>query len=368
MSRNCVDAVVELSDELDLPIMLIASRRQIEAAELGGGYVNNWSTEEFARYVRAKDKKGNVILARDHGGPWQNYPEVKEKMDLKQAMESSKRSFETDIRSGFQMIHIDPSVDIHKEPTSDEVLERLFELYAHCCAVAEKEKKEIFFEVGTDEQSGDQQDLEGFEETAKRILDFCGREKLPKPFFIVVQTGTKVKETRNIGNLEGPGILRGVIPPKVYVKKLVEICERYGLRLKEHNADYLSDELLQWHPRVGTHAINVAPEFGVVETRNILRICEDLGLTKEKEKFLELAYNSKKWEKWLVPDSTATDYDKAVIAGHYIFSAPEFLEVKDVIASECKARGFDLDFSLKQSLKYSMMRYIYNLNLHHGFR
>ena len=175
MSKNCVDAVIELADELDLPIMLIASRRQIEAAELGSGYVNNWTTESFARYVKEKDKKGNIILARDHGGPWQNYSEVKENMDLKRAMASSKRSFEADIRSGFQMIHIDPSIDIQKEPTADEVLERLFELYAHCWAVAEKEKKGIFFEVGTDEQSGDQQDLEFFEETAKRISDFCVR-------------------------------------------------------------------------------------------------------------------------------------------------------------------------------------------------
>ena len=47
MSKNCIDAAIEISNENDIPLMLIASRRQIDCKELGGGYVNNWSTEEF---------------------------------------------------------------------------------------------------------------------------------------------------------------------------------------------------------------------------------------------------------------------------------------------------------------------------------
>ena len=34
--------------------MLIASRRQIECKALGGGYCNNWSTEEFSKYVKKR--------------------------------------------------------------------------------------------------------------------------------------------------------------------------------------------------------------------------------------------------------------------------------------------------------------------------
>jgi hypothetical protein len=36
----------------------------------------------------------------------------------------------------------------------------------------------------------------------------------------------------------------------------------YGVGLKEHNADYLSD-ILYMHPVFGITAVNVAPEFGV---------------------------------------------------------------------------------------------------------
>lgn len=57
MSVNCIDAAIELASEHEVPILMIASRRQIDSEEFGGGYVNNWTTEEFANYVTDKDKK-----------------------------------------------------------------------------------------------------------------------------------------------------------------------------------------------------------------------------------------------------------------------------------------------------------------------
>ena len=72
MSVNCVDAAIELSNQFDTPLMLIASRRQIDSELFGGGYVNNWSTKQFSDYVIKRDKRKKILLARDHGGPWQN--------------------------------------------------------------------------------------------------------------------------------------------------------------------------------------------------------------------------------------------------------------------------------------------------------
>ena len=57
MSINCVEAAAEISIDLNAPIMLIASRRQIDSKDFGGGYVNNWTTEEFSKYVKKKIKK-----------------------------------------------------------------------------------------------------------------------------------------------------------------------------------------------------------------------------------------------------------------------------------------------------------------------
>ena len=76
MSKNCVDASIEVTDKYNFPIMLIASRRQIDANIFGKGYVENWGTEKFSKYVMSKSKKKNIILCRDHGGPYQNNNDI----------------------------------------------------------------------------------------------------------------------------------------------------------------------------------------------------------------------------------------------------------------------------------------------------
>ena len=56
MSKNCVDAGIRVANKYNFPLILIASRRQIDSDLFGGGYVNKWDTESFSRYVRNKDK------------------------------------------------------------------------------------------------------------------------------------------------------------------------------------------------------------------------------------------------------------------------------------------------------------------------
>ena len=62
MSKNCTDACIELANENNVPLMLIASRRQIDSNESGGGYVNNWTTEKFSSYVKSHDNNKNIII------------------------------------------------------------------------------------------------------------------------------------------------------------------------------------------------------------------------------------------------------------------------------------------------------------------
>ena len=97
MSLNCVDATIELANEYLVPLMIIASRRQIDSDDFNGGYVNNWTTSKFAEYVKVRDKSENILLARDHGGPWQNNFEKDEFKDYKDVLNSSLESFKIDI-------------------------------------------------------------------------------------------------------------------------------------------------------------------------------------------------------------------------------------------------------------------------------
>ncbi len=61
MSKNVVDAVIEFNGDIGF----IPSRRQVD---FNGGYVNDWTTGEFANYVNDR-----VPIERDHGGIGQGY-------------------------------------------------------------------------------------------------------------------------------------------------------------------------------------------------------------------------------------------------------------------------------------------------------
>ena len=203
MSVNCVDAAIELANENNIPLMMIASRRQVDSKDMGGGYVNNWTTEEFSKYVNSNDSNSLIILSRDHGGPYQNNIEYEKKLNLEEAMRSAKKSFEIDIINNFKIIHIDPSVDPLGNLNVEIILDRLKELYAFCIETSKIHNKDIQIEVGTEEQSGGTNTLDELEYSLKEIKNFCEKNNFKKPLFVVVQTGTKVMETRNIGIFKG---------------------------------------------------------------------------------------------------------------------------------------------------------------------
>lgn len=363
MSINCVDAVIELANTHNVPILLIASRRQIDSEDFNGGYVNGWTTGQYAKYVIDRDKNDKVILARDHGGPWQNDNEKATGLSLRRAIESAKISFQADIDAGFQVLHIDPSIDIHGIPSINDILDRLYELYEFCWSYAQDKNKKVLFEIGTEEQSGSTNTQEELQYTLNSMRRFCDRNHLPYPNFIVIQTGTKVIETRNIGSFDALVRVANELPAEIQVPKMIEICNRYQVFMKEHNADYLSDEALQWHPRLGIHAANVAPEFGVAETKALLEIFETQHMNDLVERFQNLAYNSKKWNKWLLSDTRATERDCAIIAGHYVFSTDECQEIKAEAQARLKQIGLNINNFLKQHIKTNIYRYLYNFRL-----
>ena len=364
MSLNCVKAAISLSNKYSFPLMLIASRRQIDSKENGGGYVNNWNTESYSKFVKKFDKKKKIIMSRDHGGPWQNNLEISKKFNLKEAMASAKRSYEIDILNDFKIIHIDTSIDINnKKVPIKKSLERFFELFEHCNNFAKKNNKKIFFEIGTEEQSGTTNNPDELKETLDNVYNFCEKKKFQKPIFVVIQSGTRVAETRNVGSFESPLRIENELPVEIQLPKMIEICNDYKIFMKEHNADYLSNHSLSLHPRLGIHATNVAPEFGVGETKGLIDVLKKYKLSKYLDEFYEISYKSKKWKKWLVPDSKATKIEKAVISGHYVFSTEDFLILKEQIKSYLIKKNFNLDTYLEKQIQKSILRYAKNFNL-----
>ena len=59
------------------------------------------------------------------------------------------------------------------------------------------------------------------------------------------------------------------------VKIMKKIAQENGLLLKEHNCDYLNLEQIHLRRQYGINAINIAPEFGVIQSNLLYNISKD---------------------------------------------------------------------------------------------
>ena len=367
ISRNTVDAVIELSNEYDVPLVLIASRRQVEIEEFGGGYANNWTPGGFADYVRARDAGGKILLARDHGGPWQSesrngeYPPYAEELDL------AMMSLEADIEAGFDVLHLDPGRgvdDAHPNPITffTDVTK---ELYVRCEDTAQRAGKAPVYEVGTDEGAIGSLFFEEqiFEDFLGEIIPFCRESGFEAPGFFVVPSHTRVMESRNIGTLQDRILTHGDLEENSPFARLIDTSHKFDTLLKVHNADYLHSDVLSWFAGKSVDSLNVAPEFGVVESRAFVNILDDNNLGNLKEAFLSLSYEVGKWQKWMLPGTTASNEDRAIIGGHYTFASPEFRELYCEAEETLSSRGIFVDRLLVDAVKNGIIRYLVNLSL-----
>ena len=355
VSTNVVDAAVDLANEFDISLMLIASRRQVDAGEFGGGYVDAMTPHDLVRRVHQRGGAERVLICRDHGGPWQGAAGIAGSADT--AMADALSSFQADLEAGFDLLHIDTSVD-DGMATPGDLRARLIDLYSQCWAMAVELHRPVAFEVGDEEQVSV---VEGVEEPRRLLAALAepiSEGELPRPLFVVAQTGTKVMERRNVGSLAAPYRIDGQMPSRIYLPQVMDLMREFRTHLKQHNTDYLPTEVLRWHPLLGVHAANVAPEYGIEESLGLLAIMERVGAADLVDAFLALAYDTRNWEKWELPDSDATDRERAIWAGHYVFGTEEYAGIRGKLTARTALSQEDIDDELRARIRYALLRYV----------
>ena len=113
---------------------------------------------------------------------------------------------------------------------------------------------------------------------------------------------------------------------------MIKITKSWNLLSKEHNGDYIPVDLIKEKMNLGLDSINIAPEFGLIETLSYINEGIDI------DKFWEICYNSKRWEKWVNSNFNPFLQKEELIkiCGHYVLSNPEFLKIKPNINSQIK--------------------------------
>ena len=292
MSKNIVDSIIEFTNETNNDIGLIPSRRQVE---WDGGYVNNWTTKEFAKH------SNKLILKRDHAGPGQGYVD-----------DNGYRSLEEDCKY-FNLIHIDPWKKYLKY---EEGLSWTINMINFCYG----RNPEVEYEIGT-EQAIRRFEPSELNQLLKDLNSKLSKKVFNKIKYLVIQSGTSLKGNLNTGHYDKDRLL-----------EMVKVAKKWNLLSKEHNGDYIPSQLIKEKMDLGLDSINIAPEFGLLETNSYLKEGIDI------DKFWKICYESKRWEKWV--DSNFDPFiekEKLIkICGHYVLSHPDFLSIKPNIDSIIK--------------------------------
>lgn len=292
MSKNTVDSVIEFCNNTGNIIGLIPSRRQIE---YNGGYVNNWTTKEFSDYV--KNKTDKIIIQRDHSGPSQG-----------QYNDDGYESLKHDCMF-FDLIHIDPW---KKYQDYEDGLKATSDMINFCYNL----NPLIEYEIGTEEsiRRFESNELDKLVNDLKIILN---PEIFKKIKILVIQSGTSLKGNNQTGNYDKNRLI-----------EMVDVAKKHKLISKEHNGDYITTVTIKEKFDLGLDCINIAPEFGLLETEVFLDEIVKSWSFSLMDVFFNICYKSKKWEKWVNSDFNPLEkrFETIKISGHYIFSDKDFIE------------------------------------------
>lgn len=356
VSLNVIKSTLQIvKQNPNFEIALLASRRQIESGNIGVGYVNNFSTKDYINFLNSNSyQEGGIELVRDHGGPYQRPDEIG--MDFDAAIENIRISYRDDIEYGFNTIHIEPEKAI---PVYDPAksLDQFIDISKHLLKISHDTGKKLgshipmCYEIGTDEGVAKYFSIDDWKKFLDLIVKFCEENKIDGLTYFSMPLGTKVANNNNHANGLNSDELN-LLERRIF--SALSLANNYGLSLKMHNADFLTDRMLDFYSGSGIVNINIGPELGVLETKALHEFLRLNGMEHLSTEFSSMAYASKLWEKWFSHEIGNED-ERALAAGHYLFASPDFLVLKEKIGNLNNLDLF-LQGAIEKRLNYLLRR------------
>jgi len=307
-SAAVTEAAVVAARRGRAPMLFAATLNQVDR---DGGYTG-WTAAQFVSAIREFASRqawdGPLYPCLDHGGPWLKDRHRSEGLSLESAMAELKLSLSACLQAGYQLLHIDPTVDPELPPGTLLPVELLVERSVDLIAFAEAERGRlglapIAYEVGSEEVHGGLVDLARFEVYLTRLRAELRAANLAQawPCFVVAQVGTDLHTTSFDPEAAG----------RLYAQVAV-----LGSLIKGHYTDEVDHP--EAYPASGMGGANVGPEFTAVEfealreleARERSVLTRNPGLTPSAiEAAIERAVvESGRWRKWLQPEEVGSAY------------------------------------------------------------
>ncbi len=371
-SISVLKAALLSAKRCNAPVKFAATLNQVDT---DGGYTG-FTAKEFVDTIREEARvinyTGPVIVAIDHGGPWLKDKHRLDNLSYTETMKEVKNSFEKALDAGFDMIHVDPTIDITLPGgvsiDIEVVAKRTIELILHCENYRKKNGYEkIAYEVGTEEVHGGLADMKVFNRFLELLKEGFKKNNLNDawPCFVVGKVGTDLHTTQ--------------FDPAV-ARQLTEAAKPYGSKIKGHYSDNVDNP--EEYPLSGMGAANIGPEFtereyeGLMELVNIENMLHHEGkiakLSGMKERLWEAVISSKRWIKWINRDESPDDFysldnDRQVwlikTGCRYIWENPEVVAARSKLYSNMELIGIKSEIVVQTGIAQAMDRYFHKFNL-----
>lgn len=371
-SLSVIKASLRAAKRCNAPIKFAATLNQVD---IDGGYTN-LTQDQFVKTIREQARiinfTGPVIVAVDHGGPWLKDIHKTGNWPLQKSMDWVKKSFEAAVDAGYDLIHVDPTIDItlNKGEIIDIniVADRTLELIEHTENYRkQKGKNRISYEVGTEEVHGGLADMAVFNLFLTRLKNGLAQRNLADvwPCFIVGKVGTDLHTT--------------MFDP-IVARELAQTAAKYGSFIKGHYSDCVDNP--EEYPLSGMGAANIGPEFtereydGLIELEEIEQSLFEKQLIAKtsniKQVIWKAVIDSQRWKKWLNADENDADFyansqERQVwlikTCARYIWENPDVLVARNKMFSNITNQGIDAEEVLVSHIEKAMDRYFHKFNL-----
>lgn len=301
-SAAVLEAAVQVAAHNHMPMLFAATLNQVDR---DGGYTG-WTPAQFVQQIQVMARKyswnGPLYPCLDHGGPWLKDHHTLQRLSLEETMAEVKRSLTACLEAGYQLLHIDPTVDRTLPPGQTIAIETVVARTLELIAYAEAERRRlglppVAYEVGTEEVHGGLVDFANFEAFLRGLRAGLETRGLLHawPCFIVGKVGTDLHTT------DFDPIAAG---------RLYELVAPLGSLIKGHYTDWVANP--EAYPATGMGGANVGPEFTTAEYLALAELsAKEADLCRARpgikpSNFMavleQAVIDSGRWQKWLLPE------------------------------------------------------------------
>ncbi len=336
-SDAVLEAAVKAAARNRTPMLFAATLNQVDT---DGGYTG-WTPAAFVARLeehaaRYGAERATLLPCLDHGGPWLKDAHTRDRLSFDETFAAVKQSITAMLAAGYQLLHIDPTVDrtLAGPLPVELVVERSLEMIAH--AEAERLRlglPPIAYEVGTEEVHGGLVDLASFERFLKLL--YAGLEARglsdAAPAFVVAQVGTNLHTTTF---------------DRQAAERLYDIVAPYGALVKGHYTDWVENPAA--YSQAGMGGANVGPEFTaeefdalqalVARETDLARFDSTVQPSGFFDALTTAVDRSNRWQKWLQPEEQGKALRELSperrmwmlkTCARYIWTAPEVVAARE---------------------------------------